>query len=55
MTYETFKKQLFYSLLELKTTDKAKLGLLKKGESYEDETVRRVIRAVNLAEHGSRA
>lgn len=52
MTYETFKKQLFDSLLELKATDQAKLGLLKKGESYEDETVRRVIRAVNLAEHG---
>lgn len=54
MTYEYFKTQLYYSLLELKTADRTELGILEKGVEYEDITARRVICAVNCAEHVSR-
>lgn len=52
MTYEAFKKQLYDSLLELETAQKAKIGILRQGEGYEDKTAVQVIRAVNLSEKG---
>lgn len=52
MTYQEFKRQLYYSLVELKAAEQTELGILEKGAVYEDAAVLRVIRAVNLADCG---
>lgn len=52
MTYETFKKQLYDSLLELETAKRTRIGILEKGKKYEEAADKQVIRAVNLSEKG---
>lgn len=52
MTYEAFKKQLYYSLLELETAKETEIGILEKGVIYGDDVAQRVIRAVNLSDQG---
>lgn len=55
MSYERFKKQLYEGLLELEMAKKAKIGLLEKGETYEDALAQRVIAAVTLSDQGREA
>ena len=52
MTYEHFKTQLYYSLLELRDTERTELGILEKGTEYGDPTAQRVICAVNCGKPG---
>lgn len=52
MTYEEFKRQLYYSLLELETAKDTEIGILERGVIYEDEIAKRVIGAVNLSDQG---
>lgn len=47
MTYENFKAQLYYSLLELKDAERTELRILEKGIEYGDTIAQRVICAVN--------
>ena len=52
MTYEAFKRQLYHSLMELDTAEETEIGILEKGIEYQEDAAKRVIRAVNLSDHG---
>ena len=52
MTYEVFKRLLYENIMELDTVHEARIGILEKGQEYEEEQEKRVVNAVNLSELG---
>ncbi len=52
MTYEEFKRELYRNLRQQKMTGEKQVILLEKGEIYDSEDVKKMLRMVNLSDYG---